>query len=298
MTGIAFLGLGAMGSRMALRLLRAGHAVTVWNRTRERTRDLARAGASVAASPRAAVAGCEVVLSMVYDDAASQSVWLDPVDGALAGMEAGSLAVECSTVSPGHVRHLHAAAAARDLAILDAPVAGSRPQAEAGELVFMAGGDAGVFATAAPLFADLGKAAFHVGDAGTGALVKLMVNVLLAAQTATLAELLGLAERAGTDPAAAMSVIEATAVASPAIAAGGRAMLARAFAPAAPVDLIVKDLGLALRAGEGTGSRLPMTAAGVDVFERAARAGFGADNLTGVLKLYAGGGPDAVSATR
>ncbi|WP_306029244.1 NAD(P)-dependent oxidoreductase [Stappia sp. MMSF_3263] len=286
MSRVAVLGLGAMGSRMAARLLKAGHSVTVWNRSAGPADALVESGAVSAPTPRAAAAGCELVITMVYDDAASEAVWLAPDTGALAGLEKGCVGIECSTVSLRHVLRLHDLAQERDLAFLDAPVAGSRPQAEAGELVFMAGGRVDVLETVGAVFLDLGRSAFHAGGPGAGALVKLMVNALLAAQTATLAELLGLAARSGADTATALEIIGATAVASPAIVSGGRAMLAGTFAPAAPVDLIAKDLALALRAGRDVGARLPMVAAGGAVFGTANAAGFGGDNLTGVVKLY------------
>lgn len=286
MSRVAVLGLGAMGSRMAARLLAAGHSVTVWNRSAGPVAALVERGAVSAPTPRAAVRGCEFVIAMVYDDTASRAVWLAPYTGALAGMDEGCVGMDCSTLSPPHVLRLHAAAKERKAAFLDAPVAGSRPQAEAGALVFMAGGGAEVFKAAEPVLLDLGRHAFHAGGPGAGALVKLMVNALLATQTATLAELLGFAARAGADVATALEIIEATAVASPAIVSGGKAMLAGAFAPAAPVDLIAKDLALALRAGEDAGARMPMTAAGEAVFETAVAAGFGGDNLTGVVRLY------------
>lgn len=286
MSRVAVLGLGAMGSRMAARLLAAGHSVTVWNRSAGPVAALVERGAVSAQTPCAAVAGCEFVVAMVYDDAASQAVWLAPGTGALAGMEEGCVGMDCSTLSPPHVMRLHAMAKERKTAFLDAPVAGSRPQAEAGALVFMAGGSAQALKLAEPVLLDLGRRAFHAGGPGAGALVKLMVNALLATQTATLAELFGFAARSGADVAAALEIIEATAVASPAIVSGGKAMLANSFAPAAPVDLIAKDLALALQAGEDAGARMPMVAAGGSVFETAVAAGLGGDNLTGVVKLY------------
>ena len=286
MSRVAVLGLGAMGSRMAARLLAAGHSVTVWNRSAGPVAALVERGAVSAPTPRAAVRECQFVVAMVYDDAASRAVWLAPGTGALAGMDEGCVGMDCSTLSPPHVLRLHAMAREQGIAFLDAPVAGSRPQAEAGELVFMAGGTAEVLKAAEPVLLDLGRRAFHAGGPGAGALVKLMVNALLATQTATLAELLGLAARARADAVVALEIIEATAVASPAIVSGGKAMLAGAFAPAAPVDLIAKDLALALRAGEDAGARMPMAAAGGCVFEAAAVAGLGGDNLTSVVKLY------------
>ncbi|NJM82307.1 MAG: NAD(P)-dependent oxidoreductase [Tabrizicola sp.] len=274
---IAFLGLGAMGSRMALRLVAAGHEVTVWNRTPRRVD-----GAAAAATAAAAVPGAKVVIAMLRDDAASAAVWNE----AMAGMAPGALGIEMSTVTPAQARALHDAAAARGLDFLDAPVAGSRPQAEAGQLIFMAGGEASVLAQAEPLLRDIGAAVHHAGGPGAGAMVKLMVNSLFGAQVAVIAELLGMAANAGIDPARAVDILAATPVAGPAAKAAAAAMLARGFAPAFPIDLVEKDFALARRTGEENGSPLPVTAAVHAVFAAAKSEGYGADNITGVVQRY------------
>ena len=139
----------------------------------------------------AAAAGADVVFTMVTDDAAARQVWLDEAAGALHGLKPGAIAIESSTVTPAFVRELAARVAAREARFLDAPVAGSRPQAEAGQLVFMVGGEAGTIAAARPLLEVLGARVIPVGTAGQGAVLKLAVNTLFAAQLASLAELLG-----------------------------------------------------------------------------------------------------------
>ena len=129
---IAFLGLGAMGSRMARRLLGGEDTVRVWNRSPAPAQALAEYGAVVADSPRAAAEGADAVITMLADDSAARAVWLDPARGAMAGLGPEALAIECSTVTPGWIAELNAAASPR--AVVDAPVAGSRPQAEAGQI--------------------------------------------------------------------------------------------------------------------------------------------------------------------
>lgn len=279
MTQIAFLGLGAMGQRMATRLIAAGHQVTVWNRT---PRVDLLPGATVAESPRAAAAGAEVVISMLRDDAASAAVWLDDRTGALSAMPAGAVGIEASTVSVEQSRRLHAAAADRGLRFLDAPVAGSRPQAEAGQLIFMAGGAAETLAAVEAVLLAMGGAVHHAGGPGAGSAVKLLVNVLLAVQQATMAELLGLAGHLGIDLARAAEVIGATPVASPSLKAAAGAMLAGRHPPAFPIDLVIKDLGLAL----GGAADLPMTRAVATVFAEAGREGLGTENITAVALRY------------
>ena len=144
MSTIAFLGLGAMGSRIARNLFDAGHDLIVWNRSDEKTRPLVEAGAKKAESPRQAGAAADIVMAMVADDDASHAVWLDPETGALAGMEAGQTAVEISTLQPGWVEELGQAMKAKGVDLLEAPVSGTLPQAEKAELVFFLGGDGSV----------------------------------------------------------------------------------------------------------------------------------------------------------
>ena len=188
---IAFLGLGAMGSRMAKRLLGRGDQVRVWNRSPGPAEALAREGAAIAATPRAAAQDADVVVSMVSNDGAARAVWLDDETGALGGMKAGALAMESSTVTPDWIAELGRAAALRGVDLVDAPVSGSRPQAEGGQLVFIMGGEAAAVARAKEIAAPMGAAFPHVGGSGCGARMKLAVNLLLGVQVACLAEILG-----------------------------------------------------------------------------------------------------------
>jgi 3-hydroxyisobutyrate dehydrogenase len=279
---IALLGLGAMGSRMANRLIAAGHAVTVWNRSPAATEPYA-GRATIAATPRAAADGAEIVLSMVRDDPAARAVWLDADSGALASMAAGSVAIECSTVTPGWATELHAAAVARGLACLDAPVAGTLPQAEAGVLIFMAGGNADVLARVEPVLLAMGSAAHLVGPAGAGARIKLAVNALLAIQLSAAAELLGALGAQGMDIAAAGALIAAMPVASPALKNYLPGLLGADVPRFFPVDMIAKDLSYALATAP---TPVPLTQATRDVLQRAIEAGHGDANITAVTRLY------------
>ncbi|MEL7487322.1 MAG: NAD(P)-dependent oxidoreductase [Pseudomonadota bacterium] len=283
---IAILGLGAMGSRMAARAQSAGFNVTAWNRTADAAAPLEAAGARLAPTPRAAADGADIVLSMVRDDAASKDVWLDRRAGALAALSPDALAIECSTVSTPHIRSLAEAFARKERALIDAPVAGSRQQAEAGALIFFAGGDARHTERVSPVFDALGAAAHHVGDVGAGTAVKLMVNALFGAQLALVAELIGFADKTGVDAEAALTAIGATPVCSPAAKASGAAMIAGAFAPAFPIDLVAKDFSLIRASTRAAKAAAPMSFAAGAVFDDAARKGYAADNITGVVKLY------------
>ncbi len=287
MAQIGFLGLGAMGARMAARLIEAGHELTVWNRTPHRADALVRLGATEAVTPAEAAAGAGLVFSMVRDDAASESTWLDPRSGALAAMPTGAIAIECSTLTPAHVARLARACAARETPFLDAPVAGSRPQAETGQLVFLVGGDTDHLDRARPALAALGGAIHHVGPVGAGATVKLAVNSMLVTQVAALAELKGFLGRAGMDAAVALEALNATAVSSPALKGAAASMIAGAYAPLFPIALAHKDCGYALAAARDAGAVMPILAAAQSVLANADAAGFGEDHLSGVAKLYA-----------
>jgi len=282
MTQVAVLGMGAMGARMAAALIRHGHAVTVWNRTPGRAPD----GASVVATPRQAAKAAAFVFAMLRDDSASRDVWLDPETGALAGMDPGAVAIDSATLTPDWVRALAALASARGVAFLDAPVAGSRPQADAGQLIFFVGGDAAVLARAEPLLRSMGGAVHHAGPVGAGATVKLAVNALFAVQVAAVAELIGLLQATRLDVAHAVEIMGATPVCSGAAKAAASGMLANAFAPQFPVSLVEKDLGYLAAVAMAHDARVPIAEAAAAVMRAAAAAGWRDDNLTGVVRLY------------
>ena len=289
MTTIAVLGLGAMGARMARRLLDAGHAVTVWNRDPARADALVAAGARRAHTAREAATGAAVVLSMVRDDEASRDTWLGADggaagDGALAGLAADAVAIESSTVTPAWIATLARHVTARGATLLDAPVVGSRPQAEAGQLVHLVGGDAPVLARVAPVLAALGGAVHHVGASGSGATMKLVVNALFATQVAAVAELLALGAAGGVPRARAVEILGALAVTSPAAKGAMTLMEAGVDAPQFPIALVEKDLAyaLALAAPDAAMASAPLTAATHAVFAAAAAAGLGERNITAV----------------
>jgi 3-hydroxyisobutyrate dehydrogenase-like beta-hydroxyacid dehydrogenase len=278
---IGFIGLGAMGARMAAHLLEA-HDVRVHNRTKARAAALVEAGAAWASTPREAAEGADLVVVIVTDDEAAEQVWLDPERGALAGMAEGALAIESSTVTPGFVARLARAAGAAGVRLLDAPVAGSTPQAEARQLVHLVGGAADDLAEAEPVLALMGAKRVHAGPSGHGARLKLLVNAAFATQVALMAELLGAAAATGADPAAIHALLAAMPVTSPAAAAAGALMVAGDHAPRFPVDLVAKDLRYASGLGD-----TPLVRAALERYERASEAGHGGENLTAVHRLYA-----------
>ena len=214
MLNAAMLGLGTMGHGMAANLLRKGFPLAVWNRNPARAGDLVNEGARLAATPREAAVGADIVLAMVADDAASRTVWLGP-DGALAGASKGAILVECSTLTPGWIGELSDAAAKRGCGFLDAPVGGSKPAAEGGQLVLFVGGEAKALDAARPALEAISRKINHLGAAGSGATWKLINNMLVAVHMASFAKAMTMAERAGFDRRQAADLIANSAAASP-----------------------------------------------------------------------------------
>jgi 3-hydroxyisobutyrate dehydrogenase len=285
MSNITFLGLGAMGSRMAAKLIKAGHTLTVWNRSPQAAEALLSAGAQWADSPFAAAKSADFVISMVRDDAASKSIWCDPEHGALAAMRPDAIAIESSTLSLDWIRQLAKTAKERGIHLLEAPVSGSRPAAEAGQLVYLVGGEANILGMAENILKAMGAAIHHVGPLGSGTLVKLATNALLGIQVTALAELIAMLRRNGTDVAKAIQAIAGTSVWSPIDNAIAGSILRSDFQPQFPIELIEKDFGYAL-AASGSASAAPTLAAARSLFNRGIESGLGGENMTAVARLF------------
>jgi 3-hydroxyisobutyrate dehydrogenase len=286
MNRIAFLGLGAMGTRMATRLITAGHELTVWNRTPSAAQGLVSLGAHQADTPGEAVRGAEMVISMVRDDEASRAVWLDPEDGALAAARVNTVIVESSTLTPAWVAEWAHAARALKVQPIDAPVVGSRPQAMAGQLVVLAGGDTGAIAHITPVLQAYAAAIHHVGPTGCGATLKLAVNALFATQVAALAELFGWLNREGINPANTLEVLRSLPLTSPAAAAAAGSIVTQQFAPLFPVELVEKDLSYALSAAHTAGAILPTIERVRELYVRAREGGHGGAHITAVSQIF------------
>lgn len=284
---IAFLGLGAMGSRMAANLVKAGHHVTVWNRDPAKAEAFCAQQARMAGTPKAAAQGADIVFSMVTDDAAARAVWMDAETGALAGLRTGAIAIECSTVTPAWIHHLAAAVAARGCHLLDAPVAGSRPQAEAGQLVFMVGGDAAAVERAEPVLGALAAKVMHVGKVGQGAVLKLAVNTLFAAQLESVAELLGFLSRNGFAAEQAADLLGAFPIVAPPIAGAAKMMATKNTTPLFTIDLLEKDLGYIIDTAKASGADLPGAESARATFRKAQRHGLGQANVSGLAAVFA-----------
>jgi 3-hydroxyisobutyrate dehydrogenase len=285
MSKVAFLGLGAMGSRMATNLLRAGHELTVWNLTPQPMKALIASGAKAATSPREAAEGNDFIMTMVTNDDASRQVWLDAGGGALQGMRPGAIAIDSSTLTPAWVCELAAAMNKVGVMLLDAMVSGSTPQAEKGELVFLVGGDANSLQRAEPILKILGSSVCHAGPAGCGAMAKLVTNALMGVQLAALAELIGMLKRRHVDAHQILDAVSATAMWNPHLTRDSRSMLRGNFETQFPVRLLEKDLDYTVQTGGGLAS-MPTVSAVRDLFRKAIDENLGNLNMTAVAKLF------------
>jgi 3-hydroxyisobutyrate dehydrogenase-like beta-hydroxyacid dehydrogenase len=257
---LGFIGLGNMGRRIARRLLDAGHPLGAYSRHPDSARALIDLGAQIYASPLELARNSDVVLTMVPDDSAIEEVVLGG-DGILGGIRAGGIIIDLSSVHPATSRRIAAAARQRHVAMLDTPVSGSTPQAEAGTLVAFVGGDRAIFEGCRPILEVISSASFFMGPSGAGATMKLVVNDLLGVGMQALAEALTLGQRAGLDKDLLIDVLQQTAV----LSAGQKAKLQNALNDAYPIQfalrLMWKDFGNVMRLAQEYQVPLPATAA-------------------------------------
>jgi len=285
MSKAAFIGLGAMGSRMAANLLKAGHEVTVCDLAPDAAKKLADIGAKTAASAREAAEGNDFVLTMVRDDEISRKVWLDATTGALAGMKPGAVAIECSTITPAWARELGGAISKAGTAMLEAPVSGSTPQAENAQLVFLIGGDGKTLKHAEPLLKGMGSSVQHAGPVGAGALAKLITNTLMGVQLTAIAEMIGMLKRQGVDPKQVLDAVAATPLWSAHLTSDTESMLSGNFESRFPLKYLAKDLGYTVKTAGGDAS-VPTVSAVRGVVQRAITENLGELNMTAVVKLF------------
>src|ERR1700734_1589725 len=229
-TKIALLGVGLMGSGMAARVLDAGYPLSVWNRTPDKTKALADRGAKVAKSPREAAAAADVVISMLADVVVCRDVWLGRGE-AILGTAPGTILVESSTVTVEWIHELDRAAKEHGCELVDAPVTGSRPQAAAGQLLFLAGGSSTAVDRITPVLKAMGRDVVHVGPVGSGARLKLINNFLSGVQTAALAAAISMVERSGLGLQKSLGVLTEGAPGSPIVKLLSGRMTARQYEP-------------------------------------------------------------------
>jgi 3-hydroxyisobutyrate dehydrogenase len=287
MTNVTFIGLGRMGLGMAQRLLAAGHRLRVYNRTGARAASLVEQGATLCPSPRAAAEGAQLIISMVSDDAASRDVWLGAAGIFSAQPPAGTLIIECSTLSHDWALELAAEAQRRSLSYIDSPVTGLPDMAAAGELTLLIGAAPEDLARAQPVLAAIAKQIIHFGAVGAGTVYKLMINLQGAIQIASIAEGMALAERAGLNLHAVAETLATGQAASPQVVRTARRIVANdhdqnvLFTP----QLRLKDVEYALRLARKLGIATPLGVAARDAYAKLCELGYAHSNESKIIEV-------------
>ncbi|WP_274649205.1 NAD(P)-dependent oxidoreductase [Paenibacillus humicola] len=285
MNKIGFVGLGVMGSPMAANLIGKGYRVAVYNRTPGKADRLLELGAVLAGTPAEAADGADAVVTMISNDDAVNEVYYGD-NGLLGGLAAGTVVVDSSTISPALARQLAVDCAAKSADYLDAPVSGSKPAAESGQLVFMAGGDANALKRCEPILLAMGSKIVHLGPSGSGATAKLAVNTVLGINTAALIEGLAIATNGGIDVASFLELVQSGGAASRIAELKGGKLLGRDFSVQFALSLMLKDLRLASVLSDGLKTPTPVLEAVKSVFQIAEAHGFGELDLSALAKCY------------
>ncbi len=284
MRRVAFLGLGIMGSRMAARLLDAGFAVTVWNRTAARTQALRTKGATVAESPADAVVQADVAITMLGDPASVKEVALSR-DGVVETLAPGGMYVDMTTVDPDTAQAVDCACRDRAIVFLEAPVTGSKSAAANGELVVMVGGPAEGLERAREVFKPLAKHIVHVGPVGAGAMMKLVNNLAIAGSMLALFEGFTLGRKAGLSDETMHEVLTHSALASPLLALKGRAVIARDFDAHFAFKHMAKDIRLAVKEADTRHLSLPLVGLVNALFAAGLERGYDDEDFAALIKV-------------
>jgi 3-hydroxyisobutyrate dehydrogenase len=280
---VAILGLGTMGMGMAKNLLKAGFSLAAYNRTRAKAEPLAAEGARIAETPEDAARDADVIVSMLSDDHASREAWTGD-HGALKGAKPGAVLVESSTVTPAWIAELAALATEHQLDLLDAPVTGSRVQAEGGQLIFLTGGTAAALERARPVLAAMSKEIVLLGPVGSGARMKLINNFLCGVQVASLAEGLVWIERSGLDRDQALKILKNGAPGSPLLGAISARMVEATYDVNFLLSLMGKDLHYAEMDAARLGVELSTAKTAGARFTEAGKAGYGDKDMSAVIE--------------
>lgn len=267
---VAFLGLGIMGGPMAANLVKAGHDVTVWNRTPGKTVE----GARIASTPAEAAKGCEVVWMCVSDTKAVEQV-LFGENGVSSVLKTGMIVADSSTILPSASKDFAARVKKTGADFVDAPVTGSKLGAQSGQLVFIVGGEAAIIEKLKPLLSAMGKQTIHIGENGLGESAKIGMNLMIALIFEGFAEALTLTKKLGVDPAKFLELVGASMVRSGVTDMKGPLIQKRDFSPHFPLRLMHKDIKLMLEAGSNTGTELPGLKQVEKIYSESANAGQG-----------------------
>jgi 3-hydroxyisobutyrate dehydrogenase-like beta-hydroxyacid dehydrogenase len=287
MQNLGFIGLGIMGTPMALNLVQAGFNVTVYNRTRSKADPLERAGARVAASPAEAARDAEVIVSIVSDTAAMEEVVCGK-GGVLETIRSGAVLIDSSTISPTMSRKLACHLAGKGASMLDAPVTGSKHGAEKGELTFMIGGERETLERALPVLKVLGKKHIYCGQQGLGLAAKLAMNAILATMVEIFSEGFVMAAKAGVPPQTLLEIMQSSLARSGIVDFKAPFVFRGDFTPYFPLKLMHKDLELAMEAAYAQNLPMPATAAVKEVYGAAKAQGKGDLDYVAVITFLEG----------
>jgi 3-hydroxyisobutyrate dehydrogenase-like beta-hydroxyacid dehydrogenase len=286
MTRVGFVGLGRMGAAMAPRLLGPGRTLTVWNRSAARAAPLVAAGASLAETPAALATQAAVIVVVSRDDAAALGIYEGPSGLFSAGI-AGRLIIEMGTLRPATLKRLAAGAQQRGAALVDAPVSGTVGPAREGKLLAMAGGSAEEIERARPVLELMCRRVVHAGPVGSGALLKLVVNLPLAVYWQALAEALALGRSGGLDYRLMLDVLQDSSAALAVLGLKRPAILGEPGAVAFDLAAMQKDLAYMLEAGSAAGVPMGATSAAFGTYAAASAAGLGAEDSVAVIRFLA-----------
>lgn len=281
---VALLGIGTMGRGMAANLLKAGFPLTVYNRTRDKSEPLAAQGATIADTPADAAKNADVVISILSDDDASRAAWTAE-NGALATMSPDSTIVECGTLSPKWIAEFHKMTEARGIGLVEAPVTGSRPQAEAGQLTFLCGADKAALDKVRPVLQSMSKAVVHLGSVGSGGQMKLINNFLCAVQVASFAEALVWIERSNLNRSQALEMLKNGAPGSGIFNAMSDRMTARTYEVNFLLRLLNKDVRYAEAAAAELGVALTTAVPTEKLLTQAQEQGLGEKDMSAVVEV-------------
>ncbi|PYV18543.1 MAG: hypothetical protein DMG21_04535 [Acidobacteria bacterium] len=281
---IGFIGTGIMGQPMAMNLLKGGHRLSVYNRTKAKTEPLERAGARVAATPAEAARGAGVVMTIVSDSAAAEEVVLGK-NGVLETIAAGAVLIDSSTISPTVSRKLACQVAGKNAAMLDAPVTGSKHGAEKGELTFMIGGERATLDRVTPILQLLGKRLIYCGQNGLGLAAKLAQNVIQSTMVEIFSEGFVLAAKAGVRPETMMEIVQGSMARATLTDFKAPFIFRGDFTPYFPLKLMHKDLELAMEAAYAHNLPMPAAAAVKEVYGAAKAQGKGELDYAAVITV-------------
>lgn len=280
---ITFIGLGIMGSRMATHLLKNGTDLTVYNRSAKPMEDLAFLGAKTTASIDEAVENADIVFTMLSRPEVVESLMIEQ---GLASMKKNSLWIDCSTVDPAFTHKAHEAAKNQHILYMEAPVAGTKPQAEAGELVFFVGGEAHLLEKVEPFLKAMGSKVLHLGEVGKGASFKLVVNMMLGINMIAFSESVKLGETLGLDKNFLLDTIPNLPVSAPFLKSKAALVKAASYEPEFPLELLHKDMGLVKKSASERNLELSLTETAEELYQKAVRNNLGRKDMNAIHQIY------------